>query len=177
MTPPRTPRTEDAQQNLRAGIKKMEKVMSPAAQVRRDFRLGRPPKAGQLVPLHRSVVWQKATKALADFRGRMAAASLNPKHVDAAIVFIELAAPDSPRVLLLETEGQTPEESRAAAFEVLGRDDVIALGMIFRQFDEQSQQQSTFPYQFMGLNERGVGVLKAAATLQVAVGELRKDTN
>ena len=31
-------RTRAAKRNLREGIKKMEKVMSPAAQVRRDFR-------------------------------------------------------------------------------------------------------------------------------------------
>ena len=44
-----TPRTQAAKRNLREGIKKMEKVMSPAAQVRRDFRLGRPAKPGDVI--------------------------------------------------------------------------------------------------------------------------------
>ena len=45
-------RTRAAKRNLREGIKKMEKVMSPAAQVR-DLRLGRPPKAGDALPCTR----------------------------------------------------------------------------------------------------------------------------
>lgn len=169
--------TQAAKKNLREGIKKMEKVMSPAAQVRRDFRLGRPPKPGEAVPLHRLVVWQRATDALSNLRARMSAANLNPNHVSAVIVFIELTDPETPRLLLLEKEGKTPEQCREAAFETLGRDDVIALGMVFKQFDEQSRQQTTFPYQFMGLTERGVYVLRTAATSLVAVGELTKVVN
>jgi hypothetical protein len=166
MTPPRT---ETAKDNLRQGIKKMEKTMSPAAQVRRDFRLGRPPKPGDGSPLHRTVVWQKATGALSNLRARMSAAKLNPNDVTAAIVFIEGANPDRPNVLLMDDQ--------KAAFEQLGRDDVIALGMIFSQFDEQTKQQAIFPYQFMGLNERGIKVLRAAATLQDLAIKLTKNVN
>jgi hypothetical protein len=162
-------RTRAAKKNLREGIKKMEKVMTPAAQVRRDFRLGRPPKASEALPLHRMVVWQRATDALSNLRARMTAAKLNPDDVTAAIVFIERDNPDQPNVLLMDDQ--------QAAFEQLGRDDVIALGMIFRQFDEQTKQQSTFPYQFMGLNERGMDVLKKAATQQVVAAELTKEVN
>jgi hypothetical protein len=170
-------RTQAAKRNLREGIKKMENVMSKAAQVRRDFRLGRPPKVVETMPLHRVVVWQRATDALANFRSRMTAAKLNPNHVTAAIVAIETADPDRPHPLLLEEEGKTPVQCRETAFETLGRDDVIALGMIFRQFDEQSKQQATFPYQFMGLNERGMTVLRKAALDQEIGTALVKTLN
>jgi hypothetical protein len=174
MTPERT---ETAKMNLREGIKKMAKVMSPAAQVRRDFRLGRPPKPGETLPLHRMVVWHRASEALSNFRARMAAAKLNPKDVEALIVYIENTEPDTPRVLLLEEEGKTPGQCQMAAFKELGRDDVIAIGMLFRQFDTLSKQQFTFPYQFVGLNERGVAVLKKAAMMQVGASKLLKDVN
>lgn len=166
-----------AKRNLREGIKKMEKVMSPAAQVRRDFRLGRPPKPGESLPLHRTVVWQRASDALASFRTRMRGAKLDPRHVTAAIVFIESANPDQPHFLLLDEEGKTPEQSREVAFKELGRDDVIALGMIFRQFDDRSKQQSTFPYQFTGLTERGIAVLRKAADIQDKATALTKTPN
>jgi hypothetical protein len=155
----------------------MEKTMSPAAQVRRDFRLGRPPKPGEALPLHRTVVWQRATDALINFRTRMSAAKLDPSHVTAAIVYIESANPDKPHFLLLEEQGKTPEQSRAEAFEQLGRDDVIALGMLFRQFDAQSKQQATFPYQFTGLNERGIAVLRSGAAIQDRFTALTKTPN
>jgi hypothetical protein len=106
----------------------------------------------------------------------MSAAGLNPQHVAALIVYIDSANPDKPRFLSIEEEGKTPDECRGAAFEKLG-DDAIALGMIFRQFDERSKQQTAFPYQFVGLNERGVGVLRGAAAAQVAVAEMMKGIN
>src|ERR1700712_3081881 len=101
MTPERT---ETAKGNLREGIKKMGQAMSPAAKVRRDFRLGRPPKAGESLPLHRMVVWQRATDALSNLRARMTAAGLNPEHITAAIVYIEAVNPDLPRVLLMQDQ-------------------------------------------------------------------------
>jgi len=170
-------RTRVAKKNLRNGIKKMEKKMSPAAQVRRDFRLGRPPKPGEALPLHRKVVWDRAWEALLRFRVLMALEKLQEKHVTAAIVYIEMADPDKPHILLLEEEGKTPEECQKAAFEQLGRDEVIALGMIFRQFDERDKKQVTFHYQFTGLNPRGLAVLRRAAELQEKIGVLTKDVN
>jgi hypothetical protein len=158
--------TQAAKKNLREGIKKMEKVMSPAAQVRRDFRLGRPPKPGEALPLHRLVVWQRATDALANFRTRMAAAKLNPNDAGAVVVYVETSNPELPHFLGLEHTDKSPEESRRTAFEVLGRDDVIALGMLFLQFDEQAKKQTIFPYQFVGLNDRGLSVLRSAGLLQ-----------
>jgi hypothetical protein len=170
-------RTRTARRNLREGIKKMEKTMSAAAQVRRDFRLGRPPKPGETLPLHRMVVWQRAAEALANFRTRMAAAELNPNDAGAVIVYVETSNPDLPHFLELECPGKTPEESKLAAFEVLGRDDVIALGMLFGQFDEQAKKQAIFPYQFVGLNERGLSVLRSAGLLQHAAIALTKTKN
>jgi hypothetical protein len=107
----------------------------------------------------------------------MSAANLKPEHATAAIVAIESASPDEPRLLLLESSDKSSDELRTEAFEHLGRGDVITLGMIFRQFDEQSGQQATFPYQFVGLNERGLAVLRDAATRQVDFGELTKHVN
>jgi hypothetical protein len=170
-------RSREARRNLREGIKKMEKTMSPAAQVRRDFRLGRPPKPGESLPLHPLVVWKRAMESLLRFRTLMSLAKLRPEHVTAAIVYIESADADQPRVLLLEQEGKTEEECKKAVFEQLGHDDVIALGMIFRQFDERDKKQATFPYQFTGLNARGIAVLRKAAELQVRAGELMKNGN
>jgi len=159
----------------------MGETMTPAAQVRRDFRLGRPPKAGDALPMHRTVVWQKAMDALAAFRARMTAAKLNPNHATAAIVFIELADPDRPHMLLLEEEiGKPSENCRQKAFEQLGRDDVIALGMVFRQFDAEKGKEgefTRFPYQFTGLNERGIAVLRKAVELWHEAGKLTKAVN
>jgi hypothetical protein len=110
----------------------------------------------------------------------MIAAKLKPEHVSALIVYIEMANPDEPHVLLLESPDKTAEQMQAAAFEQLGRDDVIALGMLFTQLDEQAEpnkQQVIFPYQFMGLNERGIAVLKEAATRQHNAISLTKIRN
>lgn len=155
-----------AKKNLQEGIKKMQKVMTPAAQVRRDFRLGRPPKPAEPIPLHRTVVWQKATDALVNLRARMSAANLDPAHVTASIVFIESAAPDSPQMIAMEKPGRSLEECRAFVYETIGRDDVIALGMIFEQYDEQAKEMAAFPYQFMGLNERGISVMRSATEMR-----------
>ncbi|HEY2363486.1 MAG TPA: hypothetical protein VGK36_20360 [Candidatus Angelobacter sp.] len=152
--------------------------MSPAAQVRRDFRLGRPPRAvDNPEPLHPAVVWRRAQEALADFRGRMSAASLNPRHAAAVIVFIEKADSEKPCFTFLEEKGKTSEEMQKAVFETLSRADVIALGMIFVQLDEQTQQKAIFPYLFFGLNERGMAVLKRAAELEYVVGESLNNVN
>src|ERR1700690_3400108 len=128
-------RSRAAKKNLREGIQKMEAKLSPAAQIRREFRLGRPPKPGDALPLHRTVAWSKATEALSSFRERMTAVGLEPNHVEAGIVFIELTNPDLPQFLPMEGNDKDDEEWKRAAFEQLGRDDVIALGMVFRQFD------------------------------------------
>ncbi len=160
--------TPDAHRNLQAGIKKMEAAMTPAAKVRREFRLSsRPKPAPNPDPLDRRVVWRKAIEALADFRARMAAAGLDPNDVEGVIVCIEGAAPDRPRTLLVEGAGMKAEEWKALAFEQLGRDDVLALGMIFRQYDrgaKGSGVNAVFPFQFTGLSEQGVAVLRTAAT-------------
>ena len=163
MTPARS---RAAVKNLREGIKKMGKVMTPAAQVRREFQLGRRLKPGDMVPLHRTAVWQKATDALANLRERMRAANLNPEHVAASIVFIELAAPDTPQMIAMEKPGRSLEECKEVAYETIGRDDVIALGLIMQQYDEAAKQSIAFPYFFMRLNERGMAVMLAAAELR-----------
>jgi hypothetical protein len=166
-----------ARRNLKAGAAKMEENMSTAARVRRDFRLGRHPKQGESLPLHPRVVWERAYVALSRFRTLMSIEKLDPKHVTAAIVFIEEADPDQPRVLLLEEEGKSEEECKQAVFEQLGRHDVQALGMLFRQFDAEKKQQSTFPHLFVGLNARGMAVLKKAALMQEKGAALLKSVN
>ena len=155
-------RSRAAKKNLREGIEKMEGTMSPAARARRDFRLGRPPKPGETLPLHRTVVWKRAGEALLRFRALMALEKLQEKHVIGAIVYIESADENKPHILLLEDAGKTSEDCRQAAFEQLGRDDVIAIGMIFSQFDEREKKQVTFPYQFTGLSPQGIAVLRRA---------------
>jgi hypothetical protein len=96
------------------------------------------------------------------FRAKMAVAGLQSSDVTAAIVFIEEADPDKPRLLLLEENGKSTEECEKSVFEQLSRPDVIALGMVFQQFDEREKKLTTFPYQFMGLNKRGIAVLRKA---------------
>lgn len=178
MTPYRTPA---AKRNLRAGIKKMEKTMTPAAQVRREFQLGRPPRRlaeGKIPePLHPVVAWQRATDALADFRRRMVAAGLKPEHAEALVVYVQRADLDTPHVLLLERNGEAASEMRRTALETLGREDVITLGMIFQQYDEQTGQRSIFPRLYFGLNERGMDVLKRAAEMQFRAGEVLKQAH
>ncbi len=77
----------------------------------------------------------------------------------------------------LEEEGKAPEEMWKAAFEQLSREDVIALGMIFGQYDEASKQKAIFPYLFFGLNQRGMAVLRKAAELQQDASALLKNVN
>ena len=141
--------------------------MTPAARVRREFQLGRPAKSTDMLPLHPSVVWQRATESLSSLRQRMKAVGLKPDHAQAVIVFIESANPDHPRFLHLEDEvGKHSESCRKKVLETLSRGDVIALGLLFNQFDEEKKQQAIFPRLLMGLNERGMAVLKKAAQLQ-----------
>jgi hypothetical protein len=175
-------RSRAAKRNLREGIRKMEEeTMTPAARVRRDFRLGRPPrKVEDVLPLHPSVVWKKATDALSDFRARMIAANppLNPGHAVALIVFIEIASPDKPQFIAIEEEvGKNCEKCQTKVFEQLSRGDVIALGMVFRQFDEKTSQFVRFPYQFTGLNERGIAVLQNAVRVWDSAGKLTMNVN
>jgi hypothetical protein len=171
-------RTREAKRNLREGIKKMESKMSAAAQVRREFRLGRPPKTvEQLVPMHRTVVWNKATEALANLRSRMSVAGLNPADVAAAIIYVKARDPEEPLFLKVDGGDKEAEEWQAAALEALGGDDVFALGMIFGQYDRASGQQTIFPFQFTGLSEAGVAVLRKAATEWHAAIALCKTVN
>lgn len=166
-----------AKKNLREGIKKMENVMTRAAQVRRSFRLGRPPKPGESLPLHPLVVWKRAMESLASFRALMSLEKLQPSHVTAAIVYLQEGDPSTPRFLLLEEPNKTEEEVKAAIFETLGRPDVLAIGMLFRQFDAEKKEQSTFPYQFTGLSENGLAMLRKAAELQAKGTALLKEVN
>ncbi|MGI4755929.1 MAG: hypothetical protein ACRYGF_03670 [Janthinobacterium lividum] len=156
--------TEAGIQNLRRGIKKMANTMTTAAKVRRDFRLGRPAKAAEPQPLHRAVVWDKAEKALASFRQRMTAAGLNPAHAEACIVYVTMEARLKAEYIPIEGDNRSAEEIRAAAYEILGRDDVLALGMVFHQFDEEAKKNAYFPFQFMGLSNDGVLVMRHATT-------------
>lgn len=146
--------------------------MSPAARVRRDFRLGRPPgKVQEVLPLHPRVVWERAFGLLEGFRTNMQIVTQQPRgDVNAAIVFIEESDPDKPRFLLMD-EGETHIRDR------LSKPDVIALGLIFRQFDAKEKKQITFPYQLTGLNERGIAVLRRAVELQDKMSKLTKDVN
>ena len=166
-------RTRAAKKNLREGITKMEQRMTPAAQVRRDFRLGRPQKTEIDEPLHPAVVWQRANRALADFRARMSAAELKPDHAEALIVYVAMPDMDVPHFLSLESAHRTPEECQRVALEQLGQGNALALGMVFTQFDEQTKQQALFPYQFMPLSDRGIAVLRRSAMIQ---DELIKQT-
>ncbi len=165
--------TEDGKNNLREGIKKMAKAMTPAAKVRRNFQLGRPQKPPQDgdVPLHRTVVWHKAMRALIDFRSRMADAGLDPTDAKAEIVCLEATDPQTPQFLPLEEKGKLPEQTREDAFRTLGRDDVIAIGLVFEQWDWHGGNDgqpaiATFPYRFMGLSPHSAALLKACAIQQ-----------
>lgn len=145
-------RTREAKRNLREGIKKMEAVMSPAAQVRRDFQLGRPPK--DALPLHPITATDRAESLLADFRTRMQKAKLKPEHAQGVIVGIRLSDPDKPVLIKIDHD---------EAIAKLSKPDIIALGCVFHQFDEREHKAVTFFKQFTGLNERGLNVLKLAA--------------
>jgi hypothetical protein len=124
-------RTEEAKRTLRKVAKHMRESMTPAAQVRRDFTSGRPAKTEALEPMHPAVVWQRANGLLEDFRGRMTAAELDPKHAEAMIVYVSGEKPFEPELLPLEPFW------RDKAFEVFSRGDVLPLGVAFRQYDEQ----------------------------------------
>ncbi len=162
--------TEEAKKNLQGGIRKMETSMTPAAQVRRSFQLGRPKRSPDRdEPLHPAVVWQRANAALADFRGRMVAAGLDSGDAVAYIVYVGLPDIDEPKKLAIDgTEGEdtTPEDHRRTAFEALSAPDTLALGLVFVQMDRKAGehgQRAVFPYQFMGLSLRAQAVLKRAA--------------
>lgn len=171
--------TREAKRNLRKGAKKMEEAITSAARVRREFQLGRPPKLqNEMLPLHPSVVWKRATESLASFRELMSKEDLKPYHAQAVIVFIDSAHPDNPQFLHVEDEVGKPSEScHKKVLETLSRTDVIALGLLFYQFDEEKEQRSIFPRLLMGLNERGMEVLKKAAIVQNGAMTLFKTVN
>jgi hypothetical protein len=102
----------------------------------------------------------------------MAAEGLKPKHVEAHIVYVKASNEDNP--LSLQVDGgpsKSDEQWKHEALEALKDDDVLALGMVFIQYDAAAKggagQLVYFPHQFMGLSERGIAVLrKAAAALE-----------
>jgi hypothetical protein len=157
-------RTRTAKKNLREGIKKMESDMSAASRVRRQFRLGRPPKS--VLPLHPRVAVDKAEALLSDFREMMKVEGLKPEHVDTLIVAIREAAPDEPLFISLV--------NRDAAIAALSAPDTIALGCVFGQFDAKQGQTVEFPVQFGGLNERGINVMRKAVAKQFVARALAK---
>jgi len=139
----------------------MEEHMSPAARVRRGFRLGRPPKVSDelLRPL---LAVDKAETLLADFRQRMQTAGLNPEHVDAMIIGVRASNMDEPVFIPVE---------RDKAISALSAPGIGALGCIFRQRDEGKNVD--FFVQFTGLTDRALGVLKRAITMQSGAQDYR----
>jgi hypothetical protein len=107
----------------------------------------------------------------------MSVENLPPADVTAAIVYLEEADPNIPHFLLREEAGRSEDEIKAAVFEKLSRPDVLALGMLFRQWDAEKSQQSTFPHQFTGLSEGGVAMLRKAAEIQARGAALTKNVN
>ena len=160
-------KSSDALKNLKRGVKKMEKAMSPAAEVRRQFRLGRPPKG--TLPLHPTTAWQKAESLLADFRQKMQAKKLRPEDVDGQIIGVREADPGEPVFISLA--------DREAALRTLSAPDIIAIGCIFRQHDSKSKENIDFFVQFTGLSEQGLGVLRKAAEMQHNMGRLISSQN
>jgi hypothetical protein len=171
--------TRKAKKNLREGARKMEDAITPAARVRREFQLGRPLKLQEdMLPLHPSVVWKRATEALSSLREKMTKAELKPYHAEAVIVFIDSANPDQPQFLHLEDAvGKLSESCHTKVLETLSRRDVIAVGMLFQQFDETKNQRAIFPKLLMPLNGRGMEVLKKAAAIQNEGMTLFKSVN
>lgn len=168
--------TEEAISNLRKGAAKMERVMTPAAKIRRDFRSGRPPKDADALPLHPSVVWQRSIGALTDLRTRMEAAKLDPKHATASLVLITEENPIEPILFSIGTEAKSLEQLRTDLFALLASGSAMAIGLIFRQYDEEAKNIAFFPYQFTGLSEAGVLVLKIAALRLEALQSLASKT-
>jgi hypothetical protein len=160
-----------------AGRKKMEANLTDAARVRREFRSGRLPKTGDALPLHPAVVWLRAWEALNDFRSRMAAAKLNPADTRALIVYVSEKKQDAPRFLLMESKDQSTEQLRDAALRELLKPDVMALGMVFRQFDRVKQVATDFPFQFTGLSPQGVELLKKAVLMEQSLRKMLDQTN
>jgi hypothetical protein len=131
--------------------------MSPAARVRRQFRLGRPPKG--TLPLHPSVAVDKAESLIADFRGRMETAGLKPEHVAGLIIGVRSANPDEPVFIPID---------RDKAIATLSAPGILAIGCIFWQRDEAENKEADFFVQFTGLSEQGLSVLKRACTMRAA---------
>ena len=139
--------------------------MSRAARVRRQFRLGRPPK--DTLPLHPRIAWDKAESLLSDLRQRMKDAGLSPADIDAQIIGVRDPNPNEPVFV--------PLKDKDEVVKILSEPDIIAIGMIFRQHDAEANdgkgQDITFPVQFTGLSKAGLDVLKGAANRQVSIGK------
>jgi hypothetical protein len=98
----------------------------------------------------------------------MTEAGLLAKHAEGLIVYVRREDPSMPQVFLLELPGMSQEERQRAALETFASIDVIALGMLFKQYDAEAGREAIFPYLFFGLNQRGMDILKQAAALQAA---------
>lgn len=142
-----------AKKKLREGIGKMEKMMSPAARVRREFRLGRPPKSTEhLRPL---IAVDKAEMSLADLRNRMRKAEtewFKDEHVRAMLVTV-----DSTDACL------TPVENRDKMLADLTRPGAYALGCVFAQFDADAGKNTFFYVPFIGLTDDERATIQDAA--------------
>ncbi len=167
-----SPYSESALRNLQKGVKKMSTTMSPAAKIRRDFQLGRPPKALTDEPLHPTVVCSRAEALLSDLRARMVAAGLTASDVEGWIIYVRGTNPD-PTYPEFIPMGQA--DSRQKAFKELGEPDTVALGVIFQQID--GGQRATFAKQLTGLSELGQATLRKAGGILVTVRSMLDKTN
>lgn len=169
-----SPYTEAAMKNLQKGVKKMSASMSPAAKIRRDFRLGRPAKALTDEPLHPAVVWSRADGMVSDFQGRMTAANLDPSAVRAFIVYVQM--PDFTDPQFLQVNGPKPsEEYRRLAISALNAPDTLAIGVLFQQWDDG--KVATFPKQLTSLSEMGALTLRKAGSLLVEATAMHFSNN
>ncbi|MGB6774900.1 MAG: hypothetical protein WBE45_11015 [Terriglobales bacterium] len=98
----------------------------------------------------------------------MSLEKLEPTDVGAVIVFVDEATPDQPHFLRVEVEGEAADECKRKVLEQLWGKGMYAVGMLFRQFDAKEKRQTTFPYQFTGLSESAIAVLKKAAEMQLS---------
>jgi hypothetical protein len=146
--------------------------MTPAAQVRRTFTSGRPTKAESLNRIHPADVWQRANDLLNDLRARMVAAKLKPEQVHGMLVYITKDQPFKPEHI------PVAPEYMEKVFEIFSRSDVYALGVVFRQDDEEAGKRAHFVRQIQPLPEEGMAVLKMGAVLvRDAMGLLDQPKN
>jgi len=148
--------SREAKRNLRKGAEKMEAKISPAARVRREFRLGRPPKSTEhLRPL---IAVDKAESSLADLRNRMRQAKIEwfkDEYVQAKLVTV-----DDANVYI------TSVEHRDKMIAELSGPGAYALGCVFFQFDADAGERGQFAYfyvPFIGLTDEERATIQEAA--------------